>query len=352
MYLALSISWLVWQAQVSVTVPPTPTCPACDIELTKVASLRIEDPSGDLDLDGRSRVTQDTFGRFYVWNRGRTSILVFDSAGRFLRQLGRKGQGPGEFVGAGGDIRSGVKDSLFVFSFRQLSVWAPTGKLAATVSLPNFAYTTRLLDSGKVLVNASIPTPRSAGYPLHVLSRSGVVLRSIGSETAELRPQCMACQIRIMAIGQDYSSVWMALPDQYILELWSLQGQLKRRVRIESTWFPEFTSDQRATMRAILSPITDIRMDQKGFIWVRANYPPESPGMRVESTGGVRRIHLPPPPGSVLDIIDPESGQLILTKRYEKLNLHFLEADLGYSTREDEDGLVAIDVWRISFRTK
>jgi hypothetical protein len=42
-------------------------------------------------------VSEDPEGRFYVLNMGDRRIAVFDSAGRFVRTLGNRGHGPGEF---------------------------------------------------------------------------------------------------------------------------------------------------------------------------------------------------------------------------------------------------------------
>jgi hypothetical protein len=43
-------------------------------------------------------VAEDAEGRFYVANFGDKRILVFDSAGTYLRTIGRGGRGPGEFT--------------------------------------------------------------------------------------------------------------------------------------------------------------------------------------------------------------------------------------------------------------
>ena len=46
-----------------------------------------------------SQFLADEFGNLYVNDMGKGSILVFNTAGRYLRSIGRKGQGPGEFSG-------------------------------------------------------------------------------------------------------------------------------------------------------------------------------------------------------------------------------------------------------------
>jgi hypothetical protein len=43
-------------------------------------------------------VAEDSEGRFYALNAGDKRVLVFDSAGRFVRSIGKTGRGPGEFT--------------------------------------------------------------------------------------------------------------------------------------------------------------------------------------------------------------------------------------------------------------
>lgn len=45
-----------------------------------------------------SSVAEDADGRFYIANFGDKRVLVFDSAGTFVRAIGRGGRGPGEFA--------------------------------------------------------------------------------------------------------------------------------------------------------------------------------------------------------------------------------------------------------------
>ena len=333
-------------------IAPTPTCPGCRVELRKLVSLGAPDSSGAADLDGFSGVVRDQAGRYYTWNHGRHSILVYDSTGGFIRQLGRQGQGPGEFRGAGGVIRAGVNDSLFVLSSRELSVWTPDGKLARTVRLPSFAYSAHLIANGQLLVNASIRTPEGAGFPLHLIDHAGDVLRSFGAATAELRPQCMACQIRVTSLATDQTSVWTALPDEYVLEKWSVNGRIERRLHVTgSSWFPHFTPEQRVNMRDVLSPITDLRQDASGLLWVRGSLPEAIPVAPQGPQRGVTRGRPDLRIGTVLDVIDTKSGRLLVSKRFEDLTLHVMDGGLAYAPKADENGIVTIDILRVTLRT-
>jgi hypothetical protein len=59
-------------------------------------------------------------GRVFIGDRKRFAIHVFDSDGRYLRSLGQKGRGPGEFLGIG--TMQIVSNRLFVFDYAQYKI--------------------------------------------------------------------------------------------------------------------------------------------------------------------------------------------------------------------------------------
>jgi hypothetical protein len=95
--------------------------------LSEVSALRV---SAQPFLEIRGQSEQDSLhlldvsdavllpdGRIVVANAGEYELLVFDSTGRFIRRLGRKGDGPGEFA-------AGVTPRLYVTGD---ALWATTG---------------------------------------------------------------------------------------------------------------------------------------------------------------------------------------------------------------------------------
>ncbi len=69
-----------------------------ELFLYEEALLLQEDPANEESLLNRpGMITADERGYFYVIDSGDACIAVFDPAGRFLRRIGRSGQGPGEF---------------------------------------------------------------------------------------------------------------------------------------------------------------------------------------------------------------------------------------------------------------
>lgn len=60
-----------------------------------------------------SSITTDSRGSIYILDIGSSEIRVFDSSGSFLRTIGRKGEGPGEFLFPS-EINIGPSDNLWV----------------------------------------------------------------------------------------------------------------------------------------------------------------------------------------------------------------------------------------------
>jgi hypothetical protein len=77
-------------------------------------------------------------GRVVVANGGSNELRFYDSSGRYVRALGRKGQGPGEFASLSGMHLVG-RDSLYVFdqTLRRVSIFDTRGTLLTSFQLQN-----------------------------------------------------------------------------------------------------------------------------------------------------------------------------------------------------------------------
>lgn len=72
-------------------------------------------------------VQQLNNGQIVVANAGSSQLLWYDEHGEFLRAIGRKGNGPGEFTSMYGLYRC-AGDTLVVNEFRRVSFWDPHGQ--------------------------------------------------------------------------------------------------------------------------------------------------------------------------------------------------------------------------------
>ncbi|HEX8690855.1 MAG TPA: 6-bladed beta-propeller [Longimicrobium sp.] len=119
---------------------PTVRLPAADRPLagapTNVFSIGAEEGQSWELLANVEQVAFDRNDNLYVLDRGNQRVLVFDRSGRFVRQLGRKGDGPGEFqipVGLAvlGNGRVAVLDLLH----GNITVLTPEGEVVGTTPL-------------------------------------------------------------------------------------------------------------------------------------------------------------------------------------------------------------------------
>jgi len=85
-----------------------------------------------------SEVEADSQGNIYILESGETRIQVFDRNGRFLKSLGKKGQGPGEFQSPV-FIRVSNNDELYVVDItrRCISVFTRRMEFKKNITFPS-----------------------------------------------------------------------------------------------------------------------------------------------------------------------------------------------------------------------
>lgn len=154
-------------------------CTTC-VQLDELAVL------GDLTGDGFiqwSRVaTRDSLGRYWIGQD--ESLKVYDPAGRFLREVGRSGEGPAEFgrvtlAHTGSDGRVHVLDPRNV----RESVFDANFALVEERRLPGTPASNATALNGGYVVNAWIRSPDGLGLPLHII-RGEEVVPSFGMSDA------------------------------------------------------------------------------------------------------------------------------------------------------------------------
>ena len=132
--IALLVSLLVvascQRSEPSVSLEPAPVLAVTETApvLTLTEAVRIGDEAaGDTVLfDNVYNVTADSKGRVYVEADRVYGILVFSGEGGFIRQIGREGEGPGEFKFEPG-MYIGPRDSVYTFDLvsDRLTIFSP-----------------------------------------------------------------------------------------------------------------------------------------------------------------------------------------------------------------------------------
>ncbi len=330
------------QSQEVIEITPRQTCQGCSIQLEPVATLgRAQDPVSPFWY---SRVAVDRLGTLFV---GPTTspgeIAVYSPSGDLLRTLGREGEGPGEFHGIrylqvlGGD-------SLHVLSRGRRTILSLDGDFIG--SSPALITTTNaaVLDDGRVLVNRLIQTPERFGLPAHILGTGGQPDLSFGNDSDDPQGEFVAGNLRTVSYSGG-SQVWVGPLGQYRLELWDTAGTHLRTFVRSAPWFKPWVR------RSALQPFREkpnptllsVREDHAGLLWVILRVPDRNwePGVEEPAYEHVY--------DAILEVVDPETGDLLISERFDEpdqLFLYFLSEDLLTSSSVTELGVEQIHVWR------
>jgi hypothetical protein len=326
-------------------------CTTC-VQLDELAVLG--DMTGDGFIQWSRVATRDSLGRYWIGQD--ESLKVYDAAGRFLREVGRRGEGPGEFgrvtfAHTGSDGRVHVLDPRNV----RESVFGADFALVEERRLPGTPASNATALNGGYVVNAWIRSPDGLGSPLHVI-RSEEVVRSFGMSDAT-GPQDEMRSLRKLAARSD--GVIAAAPRfDYSIEMWDSGGSLLVELRHEERL-------NEVEVRQVAYNLTDhpmphevmaVRFDAAGRLWVlfrmvrdgweRYYEPRELPG----GMAGVSRR-----PNwtwdsvyeSRLDVIDLRSGMVVARTQLPSRFEAFMGDGLLLEYRELPN-TVRLAVWRVT----
>ncbi len=159
-------------AGVEIVTSPTPAwSPEESWTLSRAPELSIGEVAGEDDytLYRVRAALRLSDGRVAIANGGTSQVRIYDSEGRHLENLGRLGEGPGEFTILI-DLWRGLSDSIVAADLRpsRLTVFDAEGELGRTIPLqqsdtPRQLFGRGTLDTGDLLVSGALPseeTPR------------------------------------------------------------------------------------------------------------------------------------------------------------------------------------------------
>lgn len=343
--------------QDTVVIGSEQKCARCTIMLDHVATLGDREGPGTVTLT--SVIARDSRGRYYTSHSEIPGlVLVFDSTGSFLKSIGRKGKGPGEY-GSVMAIEIGPADTLHFFDNDppRWTVLDSGYNVVRVTALEVHGIEPRgalVYDNSLSVINATIPSPDRVGFPLHLLEADGVLGRSFGAESPIFRPDVPYLLFRWLA-KSDIRKVWATHYSQYVIELWDLNGAQLQRIVRRAQWFrPWLKAELFSPAKAPQPRMADIYERADGRLWTLARV-----GARDWAQG--LRIETNDPPGtrfyvpdrwervydSVIELIDPNTGLLVVSERVPKYLITFVGDNLVVGYHEDDEGFPFLDVWRV-----
>lgn len=114
------------------------------LELKEELSIGTDDGTEEYWFNDIADIDADSKGNIYVADHRDSRIKIYNAEGKFLKTIGRKGQGPGDFQ-ALWKIFIDRNDYLYTsdVTLRKLSVFNPGGKYVASYAFPNIGYSVR-----------------------------------------------------------------------------------------------------------------------------------------------------------------------------------------------------------------
>ncbi len=318
-------------------------CPTCRVDLTKIATLgKRSDPSTISIYSGLAR---DSKGRFFAFSDER-QLLVFDSVGNFLKAIGRKGDGPGEFAGKSKFpplFAVGRGDSIFVVDPPRISVFSSALIFARTIDVsvsPQLSFFP--LRDGHILLAAESRLPNNIGRGIHVLGGDGNIMRSLGPEERVTPRQ--PTSVHHFFLSPNQASFWFGTG--FSFDQWSLNNKHLSRLEIVNVPFlPTPTSvvlpSGRGVAQSNVGAAALIGVDTVGQLWVF--------GRTSGDVAQLRRAATPIGNGGLLEIVDAHSGTIKSSQRVGFPLALLARGDLAYSPNMDSDMFFTISIWRYRF---
>ncbi len=359
------------------------SCATCSVETRVVLTLGTKD--GASALPGVPRdVTVDSQGRFWTVFLRRAPLL-FARDGFFLREVGRLGEGPGEFVMPWNLLPVG--DSMAVFGLQgHVTVVGPNLNHVRTSTGPPMRGLTSVdlvRWPDEVLVAALTAQPAVAGQPLHLMDYAGGVARTVRSfgGTAEMPRNdpallsqggaswTMRLQRAVATSGEALFAV--SRYTEYLVTQWDKTGKVIMQLDRAADFFPKkdifiVGSSVRAPDTRMVAAWHDSRRylwtfghvaapnwQQIQRAWTAENPPPPPPTggagtIRAESSG--RSIPESSLYHTFIEVIDLESRTVVSSGRYAGFVVAVLPDGRLVSYRETDDGIPYLDIVQVSLR--
>jgi hypothetical protein len=159
------------------------------VRLELVRTIGGLDAEENLSFYNPSDIVRDSLGNIYILDSGNNRVQKLNPEGKYLKTIGRKGQGPGEFQEAYSmDIDE--KDDLFVLGSGRIEVFSSGGRPLKTIKLSDF-YTMRirLLKAGLIAriryqsLKMVMKQGKKLPYLLDVIDQKGKIKFAFGDPT-------------------------------------------------------------------------------------------------------------------------------------------------------------------------
>lgn len=239
-------------------------CDDCELELTEVVRFGDPDGAGVIRSAAPTVTWSAQLGYVVV---GSTFLQVFDDEGRFVRRVGRVGDGPGEFRRV---IDAHVVGSRLVALDNANRAWSIFSLAGEFVEQRPYGYATGPflpVGGSRVVVVTMDQAPEAEGLPLHLAHiDSGVPSRHFGS-WYEWEDTPYADNVQGSVVSGP-GTVWWGAAGSPRVQEWSVDDELLRVVEGELPWFPEVTEVIDPTREPPSTLLRSLALDAREHLWM------------------------------------------------------------------------------------
>ena len=336
----------------TVDILETAACTSC-ITVERVVALG--DTAGPGYINWSRYATVDDSGNYWVGQQQEGVVKVWDAEGRFLRQLGRRGDGPMEFQRPA-PVRTDGEGRVHVFDLdigRETVVNADFSYHSDRSIYPGYAHlAVPLGEDGRYLLNMGTSRAGLVGIPLHIVDVSGVLHsfdRMAGLDAPGSSP-------RVLAVDRQ-KRIYSAHPYYYLIQIWSESGRRILGLRGPRLNDREPSREPRSPDNPPRNGMYAMQVDDQQRLWVvsstRKDDWQDHMEYRVMPSGRIAYGPIDDDMKAIfemrIDLIDLASGSLIATGRHDALFEAFAGDGLIIETVENERAYPQMVVWRLGF---
>jgi hypothetical protein len=283
---------------------------------------------------------------------------AYDASGRFLRQIGAEGEGPGEFR-RGELLTLGGNDSIFVID-KQLgrrSDFRPDFTFVKSLlMLPRVDAAVRLR-TGDWVLNTEVNDRERVGRSFHLFGADGGHRRSFGNPVGRIDPNPdLSKKIRRMWPARDGGFWSVPWTHKYVIEHWTASGTKTRSIEPSSSWFVPYESlgDVRTTpTQAPVGRVTALFEDEAGLVWIVGHAADAKwstglgPAQRAEGQSYHPVVDRSKVFDGIIEVFDPRSGTLLARRRVPDPLDFVLRSGVVAGIVEDDDGRLSARAFRL-----
>lgn len=300
-----------------VVIADAPSCAACRITFQVKAVIAddgvLQEPTG---------VERDSQGRIWV-AQGQEMLRVYGPTGRFVQEIGRKGQGPNEWLMPFGVVRIPGDSMLVIDGMNErLVVVDAQFRSARTVRFPGWSSAIVPLKWPLAVVHGVPNASQRQGAILHITSftnSTAIVSKSFGFDIGTPFPQGDPTS-RLQRIGASQDGgVWTADAQQYRFALWDAGGNLLHGFIRKPDWFARVSPPGIGTPTTAPSPqLLSIHESRDGLLWIVALLPRKDwkqGWIGIDKNARdvrANQVQIDKMFRSAIEVVDPKTGRVVV----------------------------------------